>query len=258
MDGLDTSAATHRQVPAVTRAVAILRRLGDAAGPMGARELARELDLVPSTCLHILRVLTVEGLVEFDAGTKRYTLGVGILGIAQSAIRRSDFATLAQPMLQRLAAAFSVSAMATQLLPPQEMIVAAIARPRQPFGLATDLGSRFPELISATGRCVAAFNGADPATLEDRFDALPWDNRPDFAVWQKEVEQARHDGYAVDRANYLSGLTIVAVPVFDDEGRASRGLVTVGISETVEVAGVEAVAAELLRARDELAGYLMP
>ena len=73
---------THRRVPAVTRAVGLLRRLGAAAEPVGVNQLARDLALVPSTCLHILRVLVDEGLVAFDPHSKRYSIDVGILPIA--------------------------------------------------------------------------------------------------------------------------------------------------------------------------------
>src|SRR5262249_50702680 len=49
-----------RSVPAVTRAVAILRLLGASEEPLGVNAIARALELVPSTCLHILRVLAGE------------------------------------------------------------------------------------------------------------------------------------------------------------------------------------------------------
>lgn len=249
--------AAKGQAPAVTRGIQILRRLGEASEPMGARQLARELDLVPSTCLHVLRALVVEGLVEFDETTKRYTLGVGILGIARAAIEKSDFATLAKPMLTRLSSQFGVTAMATQLIAVREMIVVAIAQTRHPFRLAADLGSRFPELISATGRCVAAFNDIEPERLRVRYDELPWDNPPGFEAWSKQIRKTRRDGYGQDRGNFLNGLTIIAVPVFGADGKMKRGLVVVGISGTIDDVGVPTIAAELLQTRDELSRLLL-
>src|SRR5690606_34190621 len=80
-----------RAVPAVTRAVAILRLLDRADAPMGVNAIARELDLVPSTCLHILRALTEEELVAVDPATKRYTLEAGIVSLARRALRRDSF-----------------------------------------------------------------------------------------------------------------------------------------------------------------------
>ena len=65
------SSGSKRAVPAVTRALAILRFLARSAEPVGVNPMARELELVPSTCLHILRVLQDEGLVDFESATKR-------------------------------------------------------------------------------------------------------------------------------------------------------------------------------------------
>ncbi len=247
---------THRNVPAVTRAVRILRRLGASTEPLGVNRLARDLDLIPSTCLHILRVLTAEGLVEFDPATKRYQLGVGILAIARAAIQRNDFATLAQPLLATLSRRFDVTAMATQIMPSRQMIVVALKHAETPFRLSADLGSRFPELISATGRCVAAFNGYGEADLRAGFAGLMWDDPPTVDEWLGEVETTRARGYGVDRGRYIGGVTIIAAPIFDSDGVMTRGLVSIGIAEKVEAAGVDVIAREMLRLRDELTAYL--
>ena len=70
-----------REVPAVTRSIAILRLLGRMQQPMGVKAIADELGLVPSTCLHILRVLVDEELVNADPHTKRYSLGLSLIHI---------------------------------------------------------------------------------------------------------------------------------------------------------------------------------
>jgi len=246
-----------RRVPAVTRAIKILRRLGSAREPVGVNQLARELELVPSTCLHILRVLVDEGLVEFDAATKRYAIGVGILPIARNAIQRNDFANLAQPRLTRLSEAFGVTAMATKLIQDRHMVVVALSSAKLPFQLSTELGSRFPALTSATGRCVAAFGQADVQSLRGRFDQLIWDDKPDFQTWKTQIEQTRHDGYGVDRGEYISGVTIIAAPVFDGADAVSGSLVAIGISEKMAAAAVKEIAEALLRIRDDIAGLLI-
>src|SRR3974377_1420641 len=73
-----------RRVPAVSRALAILRLLGRSEKPMGVNQIGRELSLIPSPCLHILRVLMAGELVGFDPHTKLYSLDVGVLTIARS------------------------------------------------------------------------------------------------------------------------------------------------------------------------------
>ena len=245
------------KVPAVIRAVAILRKLGASAEPLGVNRLARDLDLVPSTCLHILRALVGEGLVDFDPTSKHYSIGLGILPIAHSAIKRSDFATLAQPMLVALSERFAVTTMATQLFESQEMVVVALSHAQLPFRLSTDLGSRFPALTSATGRCVAAFGDFDSAALRDRFDCAPWDNPPKFESWKAQVEMSRQDGYGVDIGEFISGVTIVAAPFFNSNGAVVRSLVALGTSEKMKSASVPNLAREMLGMRDELTDWLI-
>jgi hypothetical protein len=83
------SAPRVRAVPAVTRAVAILRLLGRSRAPLGVKAISQVLGLVPSTSLHILRVLVAEELVKVDAA-KQYSLGMGALSLAAMALEGSD------------------------------------------------------------------------------------------------------------------------------------------------------------------------
>lgn len=225
---------TKRQVPAVTRALAILRFLARSADPVGVNPIARELGLIPSTCLHILRVLQDEGLVDFDSATKRYSIGIGILPLAKSALHRNTFSTLIQPKLSRLSLDFDVTAIATQLSEPGQMVVVALSQSEMPFRLQVDLGSRFPAMISATGRLFAAYNLPDEGERKKRFAKLVWDHAPGFDDWQQQVAEARGKGYAVDRGSYISGVTVLAVPVFGTDGRMTRSIVAIGISERLK------------------------
>ena len=87
---------TIRAVPAVTRAVAILRLLGRSRAPLGVKAISQALDLVPSTGLHILRVLVAEELVKVDPVTKQYSLGSGVLSLARTALHRRVVGIVAQ------------------------------------------------------------------------------------------------------------------------------------------------------------------
>ena len=249
----ESQKSVRRQVPAVTRAVAILRYLGKSTEPEGVNSIARALGLIPSTCLHILRVLQDEGLVEFDEISKRYTIGIGILPLARSAIQRNPFSGLVRPRLTELSDRFGVTAIATQRAEPAQMVVVALAHSRQPFRLQVDLGSRFPLHISATGRLFAAYNGASQAELRERFDKLIWDHPPSFDEWCAQIDQTRADGFAVDRGNYISGVTVVAVPLFRDGNEMDRSLVAIGISEALDDLKVQTLANALATTRDEIA-----
>jgi DNA-binding IclR family transcriptional regulator len=229
-----------RNVPAVSRAIAILRLLAKSEAPLGVHAVANALDLVPSTALHILRALVAEEIVTFDPKTKRYALGAGILSIARSVLRRRSLGDIAQAPLDALARRFGATAVCVQAAGLKHIVVVAISRMEQALRLRVEIGSRFPALISATGRCLAASGDYEPGELKRRFDALRWDHPPNFATWLDEVEKARVAGYAVDDGQYISGVAIIAAPV-PAEGGVKNALVMIGVAESLRRAGFAAI-----------------
>lgn len=236
-----------RPVPAVSRSIAILRLLGDAKQGLGVKAIADTLELVPSTCLHILRVLVSEDLVRVDPVTKRYTLAGGMISLARSVLGGSGFAQLVQPVLDRLASEHNVTAMGIEITARQGVLVLALSKSTQPFRLHTDVGSQFNELASATGRLIAAYSGDNWTLLRKKFNAIAWDKAPTFDVWKKEVELCRARGWAVDRDNFISGLTVVAVPIFNAAGRMTNTLVVAGLSSHLNVTTSAQIAATMLQ-----------
>ena len=247
-----------RPVPAVTRTIAILRLLGSVKQDMGVKAIADELGLVPSTCLHILRVLVDEDLVRVDPATKRYSLGSGMISLAKSVLEGGGFVRIVQPVLDRLASTRGVTAVGVEITPRQSMVVLALSKSNQPFRLHIDVGSEFSSLVSATGRLIAAYSGETWAQLRKKFAAIPWDNPVSFDAWKEQVEQARARGWSVDRDNFVSGLTGIAVPVFGSDGRLTHTLVAMGLSSQMGDAEVADLAARMQREAEAISGQLYP
>jgi DNA-binding IclR family transcriptional regulator len=226
---LDT-ALENSTVPAVSRAAAILRLLGRSPEPLGVQSIARSLSIIPSTCLHILRTLVAEEFVSFDSNTKLYSLNVGLLTLARQWLSQNRFADIAQPALDRIAREYGVTAMGVQIAGLEHMVVVAMARSESMIQLHTQIGSRFPATISASGRCIAAFGEYDREELRRHFKGLRWDNAPTLSEWEAQVAETRSKGYALDQGNYMAGVTVVAAPVFGVGGQLANCLVVVGIS----------------------------
>jgi DNA-binding IclR family transcriptional regulator len=232
--------------------VAILRLLGRSRAPMALKGIADTLDLVPSTALHILRALMAEQLVRLDPATRQYSLGAGMLPLARAALQNDDFPTLVRPTLDELSRRYPVTAIGVELPDLDHMIVVALARPQAPVRLHVDVGSRFPALISATGRCLAAFTDHPWEEIERRFRRLRWHNAPAYEAWRKEVETVRRQRFSIDRGNYIAGVTIVAVPVLNDRGTISHTLVSVGLAEQLDRAAALELAHDMKDAATEL------
>jgi DNA-binding IclR family transcriptional regulator len=234
----------ERQVPAVERAIAILRLLGRSDTPLGVNAIARELDLVPSTCLHILRVLVAQELAAFDADTKRYQLDAGILSIARGLLRRNSVSQIVQASLDRLSKRYAVTTNAVRVTGLDHGTVVAMSRAGLALHIHVDVGSRFPALISVTGRCIAAFGDHDWGEIERRFATLRWDKPPSFRTWCAQVEETRRKGYAVDAGTYISGVTIIGAPMMK-ASRVSHVMVGVGLTEQFKPSTLAALGKDL-------------
>jgi DNA-binding IclR family transcriptional regulator len=116
-------------------------------------------------------------------------------------------------------------------------VVTALSQSEQNFQLSSQIGSRFPALVSATGRCIAAFGNYSESELRTRFDALRWDQAPSWDAWQVQVADAQRTGIAVDEGHYIAGVTVVAAPVWKaprEPGVApSHALVAIGIGSAL-------------------------
>ena len=138
------------------------------------------------------------------------------------------------------------------------MLVLAMSHSGMPFGLHVDVGSRFPSLVSATGRLFAAFGDQRWPELKRRFKSLRWGRPMDFDAWKKEVELARSRGFAVDRDRYINGVTIVAVPLVNAAGRITHTLVGAGLSEQLDAPRSAALAEDMRQEARRLSMLILP
>lgn len=240
------------KAPAIARAAAILRLLGKSDSPLALQTIANTLNLVPSTCLHVLRALVAEELVSVDTDTKRYALEAGVLTLARHWLRRNQFTDIAQPALDRISQQFDVTMLGVHIVGLEHIIVVATSQAGNNFQISAQIGSRFPALISATGRCIAAFGDHSEEDIEERFKSLRWDEAPDFDDWKAQVQQTREQGFAMDAGNYISGVTVLAVPVWKTRDKLSHALVAIGIGSALARNGLPELQNSLVAAAQTL------
>lgn len=213
---------------------------------MTLKAISDELEMVTSTCLHILRVLVEERMVKIEAGTKRYALDVGVLALAHSVVENNPFSERLQDALDRLSEKWDVTTIGVKVSGVEDLVVLALARSRGPFRLYVEVGGRFPALTSATGRLVAAFAELSDADLGRHFKQLNWDNAPEFETWKKEIRAVAKKGFAIDRGNYMGGITVIAVPVLDSQKRLAHALVAIGVSDQLTKERTQSLTADLM------------
>ena len=255
--GLELAKALESsKAPAISRAAAILRLLGKSDTPLSLQVIANQLGLVPSTCLYLLRALVIEELVAVDAATKRYSLEAGVLTLARHWLRHNRFTDLAQPALDGISQAHQVTVLGVQVVGLEHIIVVAASQSRGNLQLSAQIGSRFPALISATGRCIAAFGDYPRGELESRFNTLRWDDAPTLTDWWAQIEETRVSGFGVDNGHYISGVSVLAAPVWKAPQQLSHALVAIGIGSAVQRAGTTELGEALVEAANALSNQL--
>lgn len=250
------SAVKQSKAPAISRAAAVLRLLGKSDAPLNLQSIASQLELVPSTCLNILRALVAEEFVAFDSDSKRYSLEAGVLTLARQWLRRSAFNDLAQPVLDRISRDRDITMLGVNIVGLEHIVVVAASQASNNLQISAQIGTRFPALLSATGRCIAAYGGYRQEEIKNRFDTLRWDDPPSWETWQRQVNETRERGYAVDAGNYIAGVTVLAAPVWNAAGKLRHALVGLGISSAVERRGLSELETDLLAAAKSLSQQL--
>ena len=240
-----TSEPPDKLVGALSSGLAVVRYLAGTGTPVGVTRIARDLELNSSTCFNILKTLVHEGLVNFDDGTKTYSIGIGLVELAKGALEQASYVRLLRPHLEAVAAEHRVTATLWQRSREERVVLVDLADNTAAMRVHMSIGQRLPMYIAALGRCMAAYSDLTEAQLRERIAALRWENAPSFEDYYAEVRQVRTRGYAVDNGNYVKGVTTVSAPVVEASGRAVMAISAVGFTAQLNKSAIRQLGDDL-------------
>ena len=175
-------------VPALERGLRLLACFTPSQPVWSAPDLARTLALPRSTVFRMLTTLENMGYLQ-RSGTE-YRLGLSVLRLGYDYLSTQPLAQLAEPVLQSLCDRLGFTTNLALLDGTSVVYVARIA-PAGAFQGAVRVGSRLPAHATVLGR----------ALLQDR-----------------------ERGYAMGEGFYEPGVSSIAAPVRDAQGRIIAGL----------------------------------
>ncbi|QKG25852.1 IclR family transcriptional regulator [Actinomadura verrucosospora] len=213
------------QVPAARRALAVLRLLAAAPGPLPASAIARALDLPRSSTYHLLTAMAEDGFVTSIPEERRWGLGVAAFEIGSAYLRHEPLERLARPLLRRLVDRVGEIAQ-LGVLHGAETLYLLKEQPPRHATLVTDVGVRMPAQLTASGLSLLAHlppaqvralfpgrfvnrTGRGPASLRDLRRVLAEDAR---RGWSSE------DGYITE------GFASIAACAFDHTGHPTAAV----------------------------------
>jgi DNA-binding IclR family transcriptional regulator len=209
------------QVPAATRALAVLRLLAQAPGPVPAAVLVRALGLPRSTVYHLLTAMVAEGFVTHLPEERRYGLGVAAFEIGTAYSRQEPLQRLARPVMSLLVDTVGQSAHLAVLHGREVLYLVEDRAPGRP-PLVTDVGVRLPAQLAASGRAMLAALPAaqvralfpDRTAFVERHGSGP----TSLSQLRRVLARARRDGFAEENGEITPGFCSVAAVVRDHTG----------------------------------------
>jgi IclR family acetate operon transcriptional repressor len=199
-------------------------------GPRRLTDLATDLSLGKSTVHLLLRTLREDGMVDYDANSHLYRVGLRVFEIGATALEQGGFGAWLTGAMEDLARRCNES---VSLGVVNAGSVLFVQRVESPEILRADirLGTRMPLHASASGKALLA--GMSEAEIGR---ALPGMRLPGSATHTlrerdallAELRLVREQGYARQAEEFVDGIAAVAAPVFDAGGRVLAALSIAG------------------------------
>ena len=237
------------------KAIDLLEHLHDARSARGVTELAGTLGVPKSSAHRLLKTLVRRGFAEQD-GAGRYRTGPALIALGLGAIEREPVVAIARPVIEAEAAALGETVFLTG---PRggSLIVLDKAEGQGFLRAAPRVGQSVPVLATAVGRLALAFDPERFAFEAQTATAFTPATRIAPAALRAAVEDARREGFAINRGEWIEGLSVIAAPIFGArEPRAfAAALAIAAPSARIDALGAEAVArravaaAQLISAR---------
>lgn len=220
-------------VEALAKGLAVLEAFDGAHPEMTLSEMARRVGLSPAATRRSLITLSALGYVGQQG--KRFHLKPKIMALGSSFYFSARIDELLQPDLRRIVEKFG-DASSVGTLEGQDVIYVAHYSVQRARRAAAVVGARYPALATSIGRVLLS------ALPDDRLDAffeacepkpLTSKTLTDKQALRAEIDRVRKDGYSttVDQLDY--GITALAVPIRDQEGRTVAALNSSGYTGVV-------------------------
>ncbi|MDF2879318.1 MAG: IclR family transcriptional regulator [Clostridia bacterium] len=213
-------------VPSVASSLEIMEWLAkDENKNATLTEISSRLHLSKSTCLRILKTLTMKGYLTYNTTSKKYSLGYSLIPLGTRAQEINDSIGKMIAYLPKVAEDTGVTAVLVKRINDKLMYVAK-QEPPQKVRLTVTVGDTFPINVGALGKCFLAY--LDVATRQDLLNKMTKNGMlprytenslSDPATLLEQIERIRDEGIAQSNGEYNAGIMAIACPIFDAQNK---------------------------------------
>ena len=256
--GKDLADRQGSSVQAVERAIAILKSFSLERPERGVAELSRELGLHKSTVSRLIQTLERGGLLVRNPETKRYRLGIELIGLASQVLGYMDLQEVARPFLRRLAEDCQESVNLVVLEGGYVVNLEQFVPPARQVKNIGRVGRRMCAHCTAAGKVMLAYLQPEKLdrVLADELIRFTVNTITDPDKLRQELAQVPVRGYAAVREELEDGLNAVAAPIMDRTGQVIAAAAIAGPAYRVAPEMFSHLAGQLIEITEQISRQL--
>ncbi len=219
---------------------------------LGVRELARLTDLPTSTVGRMLVEMKERGILQQNAESKTYSLGIKLLNWSGVYLATLDIRAIAMPIMTELQQ-MSKETISLYVLDGADRVCVERLESPQNVRIVARLGLRLPLYAGSAGKVMLAFLSEEKQ--EEIFRSVPFQPFTQHTITdqmklREELQKIKAQGYAFSHGEWIQDASGVAAPIFGASQTVIGALTISGPSQrfnqdVIYQYGKEAVAAAL-------------
>jgi DNA-binding IclR family transcriptional regulator len=225
MDARSGTPAKHT-IPAVTKAMELLRLLGEAGGETTTKALALRLGIPRTSCYRILRSLIARDWVRLADG-RRHELSLGLLPILAPLRPVAALAAAVEPALHGVAMRTQLTTKVSLRQGDYAVTIARVESPQQ-TSVAVRLGASFHLAYGSSGAVL--LSGITRAELDRVVADAPaecWEHQKPDDV-SKRLKELHDKGWCADLGTFRSSCHAISAPLCDARGNVLAAMTLIG------------------------------
>ena len=227
---MEAHESRQKKVQAVERTLVIMEVLAKESTPMSLSEISYRANLNISTTHRLLNTLISKGFAEQDPSTGRYKLGLKTFEIGNAALYSLDIRSLGRPYLHELVKKYRETAN-LYIYNNGEVILIEQEESPSPVKLGLQVGSRLPAYCTSAGKIFLAY--MSEFELKRVLKNFPLRKMAvgtivDVEILRNELQNVRKYDFAEGRDEMEEGISCLAVPIRDHEGKIIAALSILG------------------------------
>jgi DNA-binding IclR family transcriptional regulator len=183
-----------RGAQTVFRAVSILETFEHDRPTLTLAEISEAVGLTGPTAHRLLRALQSHDLIVFDAQSRTYSLGPGVMRLASVLLNRDDILAIVQPSLRDLREATGETAALHWRVNAERVCLIEYVS-NHPIRMASGVGNSYPLAAGAAGKAI--LSALDPEDVEHVLQAATdAGTKVNRRALMSKLEEIRERGFA--------------------------------------------------------------